>query len=257
MVMLFVRLVGVILVACMCLASSANAAQTSRLRVAFSPDRAGARTTVTLSLRIAGSPPIPVTSFDLRLPANMGIATSTLGEANCKPAALLASGLAGCPPDSRIGFGSATAVVPVESQSVLETATTEALMGEPAEDRLEVLFYLEASNPVFAQLVLPSVLEEASPPFGEQLATAIPLVEAWPEGPDMALETFDTTIGPKHLTYYRTVHGRTIAYKPRGLRLPEMCPRGGFPFGVELGFQNGARATAEYRVPCPRQRSSR
>jgi hypothetical protein len=245
-VMLFVRLVGAILVACMCQASSANAAQAARLKVAFSPDRAGARTTITLSLQIVGSPPIPVTSFDLRLPANMGIATSTLGEANCKPAALLASGLAGCPPDSRLGFGRATAVVPLESQSVLETATTEALMGESTEDRLEVLFYLEASNPVFAQLVLPSVLEEASPPFGEQLATAIPLVEAWPEGPDLTLKTFDTTIGPKHLTYYRTVHGRTIAYKPRGLRLPEMCPRAGFPFGVALGFQNGAR---DRRIP--------
>jgi hypothetical protein len=160
------RPAAALIVAYVCIVSSASAAQTATLKVAFSPDRAGARTTITLSLRIFGSPPAPVTSFDLRLPAGMGIATSTLGEANCRRAALLALGLAGCSPDARLGFGTATAVVPLEPHSVQETATTEALMGEPAEDRLEVLFYLEASSPVYAQLVLPSVLEEAPAPYG-------------------------------------------------------------------------------------------
>lgn len=249
--MTLVRPIGAVIVVCACLATGASAAPTASLKVTFSPDRAGTRTTITLSLRISGSPPVPVRSFDLRLPAGMGIATSTLGEANCRRTALLASGLAGCPVDARLGFGSATAVVPLESQTIQETARTEALMGEPGEDRLEVLFYVEASNPVFAQLVLPSVLEEASAPYGEQLATAVPLVEAWPEGPDLSLETFNTTIGPEHLTYYRTLHGRRISYKPRGIRLPARCSHGGFPFGLELGFQDGTRATAAYRVPCP------
>ncbi|HEY2632044.1 MAG TPA: hypothetical protein VGI26_06650 [Solirubrobacteraceae bacterium] len=181
----------------------------------------------------------------------MGIATSTLGEANCKRAALLADGLAGCSPDARLGVGTATAVVPLEAQSIFETGTIDALMGEPAEDRVEVLFYLEAFSPVFAQLVLPSVLEEAAAPFGEQLTTTVPLVQAWPEGPDLLLETFQTTIGPEHLTYYRSVHGRVVAYKPRGIRLPKRCPHGGFPFAMQLEFLGGTHTTAEYRVPCP------
>jgi hypothetical protein len=51
------------------------------------------------------------------------------------------------------------------------------------------------------------------------LETSVPLVQAWPEGPDLALETFDSTIGPLHLTYFREVSGRAVAYYPHGIRI--------------------------------------
>ena len=78
------RLAGplaVALAACACAASGTSAAQSVKLRVAFYPDVLGARTTITLAVRVRGphgAPPSPVTSFDLRLPPNMGIATTTL-----------------------------------------------------------------------------------------------------------------------------------------------------------------------------------
>ena len=59
----------------------------------------------------------------------------------------------------------------------------------PVEDHLEILFYLEGLFPVFAQLVLPGIVLDDTHPFGEQINTSIPLVQAWPEGPDVALET--------------------------------------------------------------------
>lgn len=248
------RSLAVVLIACLCLGSGADAAQTAKLRVAFDPDRAGVRTTIKLALRISGpggTPPVPVTSLDLRMPANMGIATTTLGESNCDPAALLAGGLKGCSANARIGFGDATAVVPVGSQSVHEKASLSALMGPPAEDHLEVLFYVEAREPVFAQVVLPSVVLSDAHPFGERLNTSIPLVEVWPEGPDLALETFVSTIGPLHLIYHREVNGKTIAFYPHGVRVPRECPPGGFPFGALLSFQDGTHTTAAYHVPCP------
>lgn len=248
-----VRALALALLACACLASGAHAAQTAKLRVSFDPYLLGGRTTIELSLRVSGphgAPPAPVTSLALRLPPNMGIATTTLGQANCEPAQLVAGGLRGCSPNARIGGGEATAVVPVGARAVQEKAALAALMGPPTQDRLEVLFYVEALSPVFAQLVLPSVVEEDSSPYGERLDTQVPLVQAWPDGPDLALETFSSTIGPLHLTYHRRVGGRSLAYHPSGIRLPHTCVKGGFPFGASLSFEDGSDATAVYRVPC-------
>jgi hypothetical protein len=78
-----------------------------------------------------------------------------------------------------------------------------------------------------------------------------PLTPAWFEGPDLALEQFDTTIGPLRLTYHRQVDGKTIAYEPSGFRIPKHCPRGGYPFAALLSFADGTHLLATHRAPCP------
>lgn len=238
-------------------ASAPAAAEPSaRLHVAFAPDLAGQRTTIEFSLRVlgaAGGPPPPLRSLALRLPAGMGIATTTLGEANCAPATLIAAGLSGCSANALLGFGSATAVVPVGPVDVVEHATLHPLMGPPRESEVEVLFYAQASAPVFAQLVLPGVLAEDAAPYGERLQTSVPLVEVWPEGPDLALESISSTIGPEHLTYQRRVGSRTVPFRPRGIRIPSRCPPRGYPFAALLSFIDGTNATASFRVGCPRR----
>jgi hypothetical protein len=242
------------LAACALWPSGASAAQSVKLHVGFDPNRAGVRTTIQLSLRISGaegSLPAPVTSLDFRLPGNMGIATTTLGQANCIPGDLISGGLSGCSANARIGFGNATAVIPVGSHLVREKASLNALMGPPVKDQLEVLFYVEALQPVLAQLVLPSLIRESSAPYGEELDTSVPLVPAWTEGPDLSLETFNSTIGPLHLIYFREVNGRTVPYYPHGIRVPLRCPRGGYPFQAALTFADGTRGSTVYRVPCP------
>src|SRR6202042_3716474 len=236
-----------------CFASAANAAQTAKLRVSLDPDVAGQRTTIELSLRIAGpdgSFPAPLSSFDFRLPADMGIATTTLGQANCQPTALIEAGLDGCSANARIGFGKATAVVPLGSGNIHERASLNALMGPAVENHLEVLFYVEALEPVSARLVFAGTVQEDVQPYGEQLDTTVPLIQTWPEGPDLALETFSSTIGPLHLTYFREIDGKTVPYYPHGIRIPRIRPRGGSPFGALLNFQDGTHTTALYRVPC-------
>lgn len=237
------------------LAFAAGAAPSAKLHVAFAPDRAGARTTIELSLRIldasGGSPP-PLRSMALRLPAGMGIATTTLGQANCAPADLIAAGLRGCSANALLGFGSATTIVPVGSGKVIEHAALHPLMGPAHENEVEVLFYAQASTPVFAQLVLPGVLEEDAAPFGERLQTSVPLVEAWPEGPDLALQSIDATIGPERLIYHRRVGLKSVPFRPRGIRIPSQCPARGYPFGALLTFIDGATVTATFHVSCPR-----
>jgi len=251
--MRFIGAFALTLTVCVFIAVPAGATQSAKLQVSLDPDVAGRRTTIDISLRImgpGGSPPAPMSSFDLRLPADMGIATTTLGQANCQPTRLLEAGLDGCSANARIGFGSATAVVPVGSQSIHEKASLDALMGPAVEDRLEVLFYVQALEPVSARLVLPGAVQEDVHPYGEQLDTSVPLIQTWPEGPDLALETFSSTIGPLHLTYFRKLRGKTVPYYPRGVRIPNVCPPGGYPFAAQLNFQDGTHTSAAYRVPC-------
>jgi hypothetical protein len=248
-----VRTIALVLAGCLCCTSATLAAQNMKLRVAFNPDVAGQRTTIELKLRIDGpgdTPPAPMTSLDLRLPPDMGIATTTLGQSNCNPTLLIRAGLNGCSANARIGLGSATAVVPVGEQSVQEKVSLDALMGPPVEDRLEILFYVEGLSPVLTRLVLPSIVQSDSPPFGEQLETSVPPVQTWPEGPNLALETFDSTIGPLGLTYHREVNGRNVPYHPQGVRIPETCPPGGYPFAAVVHFEDGSQTTAGYHVPC-------
>jgi hypothetical protein len=123
-------------------------------------------------------------------------------------------------------------------------------MGPAVEDHPEVLFYVEALEPVSARLVLPGAVQEDVHPYGEQLETSVPLIQTWPEGPDLALETFSSTIGPLHLTYFRELDGKTVPYYPHGIRIPRICPTGGYPFAALLNFQDGTHATAAYHVPC-------
>lgn len=241
---------------CICLASSASADQKVNLKVAFVPNHPGQRTTIEFAFTIAGtagSPPSPVTKLDLRLPAHMGIATTTLGQASCDAHNLIEGGLRGCSANARIGFGDAIAAVPFGPQSVREKVSINALMGPPSTDEsLDVLFYAEGLSPVYAQLVFPGLVLNDANPFGERINTSIPLLAAWPEGPNVSLEQFSSTIGPLHLVYHRQVNGKTISYRPHGVSVPKTCPSGGYPFASELDFQDGTHTLAEYRVPCPR-----
>ncbi len=84
-----------------------------------------------------------------------------------------------------------------------------------------------------------------------QLATTVPLVTSVPGGPDVSILSVTSTIGPSHLTYYKHVHGRLVPFRPRGVSVPERCPRGGFPFAASFTFQDGAHTSAQTTVPCP------
>jgi len=241
---------------CACPPAPAHAGQTVTLKTSFHPDRLGARTTIELGFTvhstIPGRAPAPLTDVDLQLPAGLGLASSTLGLANCEPAALLARGPAGCPANARIGFGSALIAVPTENESVLEEGNLTALVGEPNSEHLEVLFYAEGRSPVAAQLVFPGQILDDSGPFSGRLNAAIPLIPTWPGGGDIVVTRMTFTIGPLGLTYYRRVLARIVPFRPRGIVVPRRCPRGGFPFRVDIAFLDGSRAGATSAVPCPR-----
>ena len=69
----------------------------------------------------------------------------------------------------------------------------------------------------------------------------------------VALVRLRSTLGPEHLTYYRSIGGRMSPYTPEGILLPKLCPRGGFAFAAQLAFSDGSTARASTVVPCPRK----
>jgi hypothetical protein len=229
---------------------------TVSLTAGFSPERLGAGTTVHLGFQIAepaGEIPPALTELGVLYPAELGIATSSLGLDNCTLARLQEDGLAGCPANSLMGYGSAQVEVPFALGPVLEPVSITLLSGPVQEGHLGLLFYADGESPVIADLIFPGVVLPAQEPFGGILDTQLPLVRSVPEGPDAVVVRMETTIGPNHLTYYRRVRHRMVGFHPRGILLPSRCPSGGFLFVAHLTFQNGAQVEASTAVPCPRR----
>jgi hypothetical protein len=248
---------GAALLACAGLPATAAGAQTVTLHASFTPDRLGASTTIGFGFDIAGSDgslPAPLESVSLRLPAGINYLSTTLGLAICQPAALIARGLPGCSPNSRLGSGSAYVEVPFGQSAGHEIPHIEALMGPPHGENIVVLFYADGQEPVYAQVVFEGELVAGSQTLGGSLDAAVPLIPSVAGGPPVSIVRVSTTIGPAGLTYYERVRGHTVSFHPRGVSVPQRCPRGGFAFSARFTFQDGTSALAQSAVPCPRRR---
>jgi hypothetical protein len=244
-----------IALACALVPASADAVtEQATLNASFSPDRLGAPTTITFGFHLStteGTAPPPLTGIDLRMPAGINYTTTTLGLAICQPAVLISEGVSGCPPNSRLGYGSALVEVPFGTGAGHEIPEVQALSGPSPKGNLVVLFYANGLFPVDAQLAFSGEVLPDSGRFGSQLATTVPLVTSVPGGPDVSVVSVTSTIGPSHLTYYKRVHGRRVSFHPRGVSVPEHCPHGGFPFDALFTFEEGAQTAAQTTVPCP------
>jgi hypothetical protein len=251
-------LAGTLATAALALSATAQASiERATMHAGFSPNRLGAPTTISLGFELAtseGLAPPPLSRLNLRMPAGINYTTTTLGLAICQPAKLLAQGLAGCSPNSRLGYGSARVEVPFGEGAGHEIPEVQAVMGPSSTGNLVVLFYANGLFPVSAQLTFEGEVLPDHGSFGSQLATTVPLVSSVPGGPDVSIVAVQTTIGPSHLTYYRHVHGRRVAFHPRGVSVPSRCPHGGFPFAAEFGFTDGSSTSASTAVACPAPR---
>jgi hypothetical protein len=235
---------------------AANAvSETASLTASFTPDKLGASTTIGFGFHVQtaeGLAPPPMTAVDLMMPAGMNFTTTTLGLAICQPSSLLASGISGCPSNSRLGLGSAVVEVPFGTGSGHEIPEIQAVMGPPSKGNMVVLFYANGQTPVFAQLVFVGEVLPDSGAFGSQLTTSVPLIPSVPNGPDVSIVNVNATIGPAHLTYYKRRDGKLVPFHPRGIDVPETCPKGGFPFAAQFTFQDGSHTTATTTIPCPK-----
>ena len=119
--------------ACAALPATASATtERATLRASFSPDRLGSSTTIAFGFHVStteGTAPPPLTHVDLHMPAGMNYTRTQLGLSICQPEPLLASGLAGCSPNSRLGFGKAFVEVPFGTGAGHEIPELQAMMG--------------------------------------------------------------------------------------------------------------------------------
>jgi hypothetical protein len=261
------RLTRVFLAVCVaaflsaCLCGSALAAQTASLYASFSPEHLGAPATIFLGFRISSIPPASqsaLTNVSVLLPGEMGLATSGLGLENCPLHTLEELGGYRCPADALMGRGTATAEIPIEGDTISESAQISVFSAPVREGHLALWVSADAYTPVSAEPVFPAAVVSAQPPYGEAIDASIPLIPTLPGAPDVAVTRFHmalgaTARGPDHFVYYKSVRGRRVAYAPRGLILPPVCPHGGFPFEAQFTFQDDTVATARTTVSCPRK----
>jgi hypothetical protein len=243
-----------------CLPAAAQAAPSTTLSASFTPERLGRRTTLHFGFRIdagTGRTPPALTEVDLSYPNDLGIALSGLGLATCTEATLQSAGLAGCPADSIMGHGAALAEITLGREVVRESAPLTILRASDQEGHIALIFSAVGTLPLAASVVFPGVLLPAPAPFGGLLSIAVPLIPSVPGAPYVALVQLSSTLGPSGIVYYEQVGGRTLAYQPPGILLPDSCPSGGFPFAAEFSFADGSRASAQTSVPCPGRRRHR
>jgi hypothetical protein len=253
-------ILGGVLLGALGLPLGALAAPSAKLGATLTPERLGQGTTVGFTFRISapgGQVPPPLIGVSLRYPENLGIALSGLGVASCSPETLTALGPYGCPANSVMGRGSATAEIPVGPQILAETAPITIVRAPEREGRLTVLLYAFGLVPIDAQIVFPGLLLPAAPPFGGLVNIDVPLVTSLIGAPNVSVVKLQTTLGPQGLTYYRRSGTRTVSYRPRGILLPDSCPRDGFPFAAEFTFADSSHATARTKVPCPAREQRR
>jgi hypothetical protein len=248
-------LLAALLAVGVCLPSSSLGAPSLRFHANLTPKHPGQRTTAEFGIQIAvpgGGVPPPLTEARVRYPAGLGLSLSGLGIEACTGATLEAGGPLACPTDSFMGEGRASTEIQFGPEVVSEGARVWLLRTTAApEGRLAMLFLVDGEEPVYAQPVLMGQLLPAAAPFGGRIDIAVPLVSSLPGAPYVSLVRLKLVIGPRGLVYRERIGGKIVSYRPKGLSLPERCPRGGYPFAVELQFLDGSRAASSTSVLCP------
>jgi len=226
------------------------------LHASLSPERLGRPSTIAVHFAVVAPPgqvPSPVTGMALMLPAGLSVSTSELGLATCRPSQLSSNPIHGCPGNSQIGMGHATAVVAFGTSLVSERVKIALYSGPLQDGDPLVLASASGKHPVIADIVFGGRILSVPKPFGSALDLTLPIVPGLPGGPDVALVSMTTTLGPRGITYTETVRGKLIRFHPRGIVLPTRCPQGGFPFSLQLSFADGTSAASKVRVRCPRR----
>jgi hypothetical protein len=239
--------------------AGAQTQTTARLHAAFDPYRLGRRTTLQFEFAFSasgGELPPPLVEMQLRYPRGINFFLNDLGIRRCAQSVLEASGPAGCPPDSAMGYGVVRTGIVLGDTPVEESSPITILRAPERDGHLALLFFAEGREPVVTNVLFSGLLLSARDPFGGNVEIGVPLVETLPGAPYVSVLHLHATIGPEHLTYYHNVDGVSLAFAPQGLLLPPTCPRASFPFAAIFAFSDGTHALASTSVPCPPRRTA-
>jgi hypothetical protein len=215
----------------------------------LSPDRLGARASLTFSIHYAGGEfgvPSAVRHSVLRFPAGMSLDIPRLRA--CTAARLRARGPSGCPAQSEIGSGHALAETHAGSQITTEEVELHAFLGPPEDLQPTFEIFAQGYTPLDESVVFTGTVLTASAPYGEELELSIPPVPSLPLEPDASIVTFSLTVGAGQQPEPARPHP---PHPQSTVSVPRRCPAGGFPFAAQFTYADGSDGEALARVPCP------
>jgi hypothetical protein len=233
-------------------ASVAMAGGSLTVHASFSPDQLGAPTNLSLTSSIlsgSASAPPPVTKITLYAPA--GIEIDRRGAGTCAAATLEQQGPAGCPIDSRAGFGGGVGVLELPTETIHEPYTLDLYFAGGEHGHLSFLVYASATKPISDQLVLVANQIPAPKPYGLGFSVEVPPIAPFPGSGDASIESAFVTVGAPNVAYYESVHGKRKLVHLRGLVVPKRCPAGGFPFAGTVDFADGSTLSVNSAIACP------
>ncbi len=225
------------------LVASAHAQTVATLTPLLSPDRLGATGALSFTIHYADSAanvPPPMRRSILRFPAGLTLEVPRLS--SCSVSRLRARGADGCPADSMLGRGHALIEARVGSQTIAENVSLWVFLGPLHNLTPTVEILGQGYTPFDERVVLVGTMLPAGGPYGEALALSIPPISTLPLEPDASIVTFSLVIGAP-------VQRR--AHDANTIRLPAVCPQGGFPFAAEFTYADGSSGSSVTTVPCP------
>jgi hypothetical protein len=239
------------LYACSLVSAAGLAQDTLTLSASLTPNVLGAPTNLAASATLASSEglPQPVSDFVVYVPA--GLRVDVRGVATCQPVRLELDGPAGCPAQSRVGFGGGVGAFELAGAPVKEPYTLDLFLAPRERGRLAVLIYADAVAPVAVQLVLTAREVPAPKPYAFGLAVEVPPVPTVPGAGDASVESGYISLGGADVAYYKTIAGRRKLVHVQGVIAPASCPHSGFPFQAIATFADGTTSSATYASPCP------
>jgi hypothetical protein len=250
-----VRLLLGALLTCACLLVAAVAWATNTLTVteAFTPDKLGAPTNLSITAQFAsttGKPPSPITKLTLYAPAGLGV--DAHGAGTCSEATLRLHGPQGCPATSRVGFGGGVGLIELPKQTIRERFTIDFFFAPREHGHLALLAYANAVAPVAVEITVIAKEVPAPKPYGLGFSVEIPPITTIPGATLASVESAFATFGSPNVAYYETVHGKRTLVHLKGMVVPKTCPRGGFPTEGTIDFADGSTLTVNPTIPCPR-----
>ncbi len=223
--------------------ATAHAQTVATITPLLSPDRLGATGALSFTIHYADSAaniPPPMRRSILRFPAGLTLEVPRLS--SCSVSRLRARGADGCPADSMLGRGHALIEAQVGSQTIAENVSLWVFLGPLHNLAPTVEILGQGYTPYDERVVLSGTMLPAGGPYGEALSLSIPPISTLPLEPDASIVTFSLTIGAP--VQHRAHDANTV-------RLPAICPQGGFPFAAEFTYADGSSGSSVTTVPCP------
>jgi hypothetical protein len=236
------RAVAIIAAALAVVAAPALATNVSTITAAISPDRLGAKGSLTVAIDFAGSElglPTPVRRAVVRFPAGMTLEIPQLR--SCSTERLQNFGASECPRQSKLGEGRALVETHPASETIAEEVKLSAFLGPPRHLQPTLALLGEGTSPLAVRMVVNGAVLPDRAPYGEKLVMSIPPISTVPLEPDASIVELSLTVGA-------TRHTRSA----NAIVVPARCPAGGFRLTGEFAYADGSSSSSSATIQCPR-----